>query len=88
MALILCIMSFYDLINKLMENREHFLLEYNFTQNSSSKAPPKTPTIKAPGSKQAMPKFNLDMGLKEKEKKKKDKKPSGFAKFINMCTGE
>merc|ERR1712003_288627 len=57
------------------------------SSSASQKKPPLSPHIKSAPKNQTMNKFDLSMGLKEKPKKK-DKKPSGFTKFINMCTGK
>ena len=57
------------------------------SSSASNKKPPLSPHIKSVNKNQTMNKFDLSMGLKEKPKKK-DKKPSGFSKFINMCTGK
>merc|ERR1712113_1291455 len=53
------------------------------SSSASQKKPPLSPHIKSAPKNQTMNKFDLSMGLKEKPKKK-DKKPSGFSKFINM----
>ena len=57
------------------------------SSSASQKKPPLSPHIKSAPKNQTMNKFDLSMGLKEKPKKK-EKKPSGFSKFINMCTGK
>merc|ERR1712157_448234 len=57
------------------------------SSSASNKKPPLSPHIKSVNKNQTMNKFDLSMGLKEKPKKK-EKKPSGFSKFINMCTGK
>ena len=57
------------------------------SSSASQKKPPLSPHIKSAPKNQTMNKFDLSMGLKP-EKKKKEKKPSGFTKFINMCTGK
>merc|ERR1712176_661987 len=53
------------------------------SSSASQKKPPLSPHIKSAPKNQTMNKFDLSMGLKEKPKKK-EKKPSGFTKFINM----
>jgi len=53
------------------------------SSSASQKKPPLSPHIKSAPKNQTMNKFDLSMGLKEKPKKK-EKKPSGFSKFINM----
>jgi len=55
------------------------------SSSASQKKPPLSPHIKSAPKNQTMNKFDLSMGIK---KPKKEKKPSGFSKFINMCTGD
>lgn len=55
------------------------------SSSASQKKPPLSPHIKSAPKNQTMNKFDLSMGIK---KPKKEKKPSGFSKFINMCTGK